>query len=59
VSLLNDPECLGPVPTVLKLLRDRDSLLAALRDLLTAHHHSRGDEYVDAAYKAVEEAERD
>jgi hypothetical protein len=45
--------------TALKIKRDRDALLEALRDLLTAHHHSRGDEYVDAAYKAIQETERD
>ena len=27
----------------------------ALSELLTAHHHSRGDEYVDAAYAALSE----
>lgn len=35
----------------------RDKLLGVMSDLLCAHHHSRGDEYVDAAYDAISQIE--
>lgn len=37
-----------------KLEDDKEQLRGSLDDLLRAHHHARGDEYVDAAYDALE-----
>ncbi len=38
------------------LIAAAPDLYAALDDVLRAHHHSRGDEYVDAAYTALAKA---
>lgn len=41
---------------IVRAVNSHAELVKALEDLLTAHHHSRGDEYVDAAYAALQSA---
>lgn len=40
-----------------RLIAAAPDLLEALTDLLSAHHHSKGDEWVDAAYAAIAKAQ--
>jgi hypothetical protein len=54
VQLEGDPYKRGEANAA--LIAAAPDLYAALDDVLRAHHHSRGDEYVDAAYTALAKA---